>query len=60
MNEKELKIINSTQNEYEDLLVKKIMCDNYVIKKINFSSPTGTGKTKMMADVINKMNDDYF
>ena len=60
MNEKELKIINETQNEYEDLLISKIIDDTCALKVINFSSPTGTGKTKMMADIINKMSDDYF
>ncbi len=60
MNEKELSIINETQNEYEDLLVSKIKKDSSVLKRINYSSPTGTGKTKMMAEVINKLNEDYF
>lgn len=60
MNQNELKIINDTQNEYEDLLIKKIEDNNLLLKTINFSSPTGTGKTKMIADVIEKMSDQYF
>lgn len=60
MNANELKIINETQNYYEDLLIEKINDKFAIMKTINFSSPTGTGKTKMMADIINKMTDDYY
>lgn len=60
MNKKEMLIINETQNEYENLLISRILDDSLVIKTINFSSPTGTGKTKMMADIISKMSDDFY
>ena len=51
--------INRTQDEYIDKLIKMIY-ENNAFKTICFNSPTGTGKTKMMAKLINKMSDYYF
>lgn len=58
--EREIEIINQTQDEYENQLISKLLLSNSVLRTINFTSPTGTGKTKMMADIIEKMNTDFF
>lgn len=53
--------INKTQDEYVNELL--IMIDDYAykdMKAINFTSATGTGKTKMMSKLINKLPDYYF
>ena len=55
--------INKTQDYYVDRLVdiiKKIdnRFDNF--KEIDFTSPTGTGKTIMMSKLINKLPDYFF
>ena len=53
--------INKLQDEYIDELIRLINSSDYeMIKQINFTSPTGTGKTKMMAKLINKFPDCYF
>lgn len=53
--------INRTQDDYVNQLVH-FMDDpiNQSMKTINFTSATGTGKTKMMAKLINKFPDRYF
>lgn len=62
MNKKEaFDEINRTQDEYIEELISLITNPDYeVMKAINFTSPTGTGKTKMMAKLINRFPDCYF
>lgn len=53
--------INQIQDSYVDELISIINNPNYAaMKTINFTSPTGTGKTKMMSKLINKFPDYYF
>lgn len=53
--------INRIQDEYVDELVDLINSSDYeALKSINFTSPTGTGKTKMMSKLINRFPDYYF
>lgn len=53
--------INRTQDEYIDELIALINNPDYeVMKSVNFTSPTGTGKTKMMSKLINRFPDYYF
>lgn len=53
--------INTIQDKYIDELVSLIHNPNYEqMKIVNFSSPTGTGKTKMMSKLINKFPNCYF
>ena len=57
------KEINQVQDFYINELIKMINSfePGYdVMKAINFNSPTGTGKTKMMSKLINQMPDYYF
>ncbi len=58
--ENEIQLINETQDKYENLLINKLEESNMVLKSVNFTSPTGTGKTKMMADVIQKMDEEKY
>lgn len=61
--EMEIANINKLQNEYVDELIEKIFSTKmgeYAMKSINFTSPTGTGKTKMMSKLINKLPDCFF
>lgn len=53
--------INETQDDYVNQLIQ-FMNDptNQSMKTVNFTSPTGTGKTKMMAKLINRFQDSYF
>lgn len=53
--------INKVQDYYVKELLNKInnTSEDYM-KTINFQSPTGTGKTKMMAKLINLMPDIFF
>lgn len=62
MNKNEaFKEINDIQDFYVDELIKKINDEDYAaMKYINFTSPTGTGKTKMMSKLINKKKDIFF
>ena len=55
------KEINETQDYYVNELLNKInsTTEEYM-KVINFQSPTGTGKTKMMAKLMNLMPDVFF
>lgn len=54
-------VINNTQDAYIDELVSIIHSPEYeYMRTINFSSPTGTGKTKMMGKLINKFPNFYF
>ncbi|WP_456110917.1 hypothetical protein [Roseburia inulinivorans] len=53
--------INSIQDSYVDELINMINNPAYVMMKtIDFTSPTGTGKTKMMSKLINRFPDYYF
>ena len=53
--------INRTQDYYIDKLADMIKDNGYtMLKTINFTSDTGTGKTKMMGKLINKFPDYYF
>ena len=53
--------INQIQDFYVDELISLINNPDYaVMKTIDFTSPTGTGKTKMMSKLINKFPDYYF
>lgn len=62
MNKREAFIeINSLQDEYVDELIKLIKSDTYdAMKQISFTSPTGTGKTKMMSKLINNLSEFYY
>ena len=52
--------INDTQNAYVKELIRVIKKEQNPTKIINFTSPTGTGKTKMMSLLINKLSDCFF
>lgn len=53
--------INKTQDDYIDQLIDYVNDPaNRSRKSIDFTSPTGTGKTKMMAKLINRFPDKYF
>ena len=53
--------INSLQTFYVDELISMIGDPKYkIMKSINFTSATGTGKTRMMCKLINKLPDYYF
>lgn len=53
--------INKTQDEYIEELISIICNPEYeVMKSINFTSPTGTGKTRMMSKLINSFPAYYF
>ena len=52
--------INEIQDYYVSELISRISKENDVMKKINFTSPTGTGKTKMMSKLINSFPEYYF
>lgn len=53
--------INIIQDEYIEKLISLLNNKNYeMLKKFNFTSPTGTGKTNMMVKLINKFPDYYF
>ena len=53
--------INETQDYYVNELINKLHDPKYnYMKKIGFCSPTGTGKTKMIAKLINKLPNYYF
>lgn len=55
------KEIEDTQEYYVNKLINTILDEhNICLKTINFTSPTGTGKTRMMAMLCNKMSDCYF
>lgn len=57
----EFKEINKTQDEYIDELVDLLNNPNWKqMKRVNFNSDTGTGKTQMMSKLINKFPDYYF
>lgn len=57
----ELKYINQLQDQYVDELICHIESkENEVFKETNLTSPTGTGKTEMIAKLINKKPDWYF
>lgn len=61
--EQEIALINQTQDEYVNELIQKLKeptKDDKAMKCINFTSPTGTGKTKMMAKLINSLPNYYF
>lgn len=62
MNKKQaIQEINETQEYYVNELIKKLLnTSNDYLKTINFTSPTGTGKTNMMSLLCNKMSDYYF
>ena len=46
--------INETQRFYVNELVDLISSE-HMLKNINFNSPTGTGKTNMMAQLMSKL-----
>lgn len=53
--------INRLQDGYVDELISKLDDPGYqTMKTINFTSATGTGKTKMMSKLINKLPDYFF
>ena len=53
--------IDRLQNEYIDELISYINAPEYLsMKNINFTSATGTGKTKMMSKLINRLPEYYF
>lgn len=60
---KALEDINETQDYYVDKLIdiiesKEANFDN--LKEIDFTSPTGTGKTVMVAKMINRLSNYFF
>ena len=53
--------INKIQDDYIDELMKLIDSPDYeAMKTIDFTSATGTGKTKMMSKLINRYPNCYF
>ena len=62
MNKQEAFIeINKLQDEYVDELIGLINSPAYSsMKAINFTSPTGTGKTKMMGKLIDRLPKYYY
>ncbi len=62
MNKQEAFIeINKLQDEYVDNLIRLINSSEYSsMKAINFTSPTGTGKTKMMSKLIDCLPEYYY
>ena len=52
--------INNVQEYYVSQLIEIIENNNTPLKFINFTSPTGTGKTKMMSMIINHYPNYYF
>ena len=62
MNKQEAFIeINKLQDEYVNELIGLINSSEYSsMKAINFTSPTGTGKTKMMSKLIDRLPEYYF
>lgn len=53
--------INRTQDQYVDELIERLEDRNYQdLKVINFTSPTGTGKTMMMSKLIDRLPDDKY
>lgn len=61
--QKELDLINSLQDEYINELIDKIDSQELhdkAMKYINFTSPTGTGKTIMMCKLVQKRPNDFF
>lgn len=59
--EEELKYINALQDKYVDELIACIeRKENNILKETNLTSPTGTGKTQMIAKLINKRLDWFF
>lgn len=59
--EQAFKDINETQEYYVNELIEALNDKNRdCFKEQNFTSDTGTGKTKMMAMLCNKMPDKYF
>lgn len=62
MNKSEaFKEINNLQDEYVDELIRLINSSDYdSMKAISFTSATGTGKTKMMSKLIDKLPSYYY
>ena len=62
MNKSEaFKEINKLQDEYVDELIRLIKSSDYdSMKAISFTSATGTGKTKMMSKLIDKLPNYYY
>ena len=59
--EEAFKEINKIQDDYVNELISLINSKDYAnLKQIYFTSPTGTGKTKMMSKLINKLPAFYF
>lgn len=59
--EKAFQDINETQEYYIDELISMMEdTEHAAFKELNFTSATGTGKTKMMAMLINRFPNDYF
>ncbi len=62
----EIALINQTQDEYVESLSEVVFApfnitdSEYAMKFVSINSPTGTGKTKMMAKFINKHPDCFF
>ena len=55
----EVNKINKRQNQYVEELVQKIR-SNKKTKELYFTSPTGTGKTHMMAKLIDSLPENFF
>ncbi len=59
--EEAFKEINTTQDYYIDELINLFNSEEHKsFKVLNFTSATGTGKTKMMSKLINKLNNYFF
>lgn len=59
--EQAFKDINETQEFYVNELIKYLLDkNNNCFKVANFTSDTGTGKTKMISLLCNKMPEKYF
>ena len=59
--EEAFKEINKTQDDYVEQLIQYMNEPaTKALKEINFTSPTGTGKTNMMSKLMNRLSDCYF
>ena len=61
--EDEIALVNSLQDKYVNQLIQLMSStksEDDAMKQVNLTSPTGTGKTKMMAKLINKYPEAFF
>ncbi len=59
----EIALINQLQDKYIErlsMMMVSTRAEDVAMKFLNFTAPTGTGKTKMMAKLINKFSSAFF